>query len=123
MRVLVFALASAGVVAACNPSADTDNPAVATEEAVSERMESAPAEGASSFTEEQARERIMAQGYTNASALTQQPDGTWRAQAQRNGQPVTVTVDYQGNVTPAAGAPTTGAEGGTTPSAPSTTTP
>jgi hypothetical protein len=89
------------MLAACNPEADTDNAAIATDDAAIERQASAPAAGANSFTEDQARERIVAQGYTEPTALTQGQDGTWRGQALRDGQPVQITVDYQGNVTPA----------------------
>jgi hypothetical protein len=104
MRVLITTLGAVAFLAACNPSADTDNPAVATDEAIAERAADSPSAGASSFTQEQARERIVAQGYTDPSALTQAADGTWSGQATRNGQTVQVTVDYQGNVTPQSGA-------------------
>ena len=97
MRVFVFALA-ASMLAACNPSADTDNPAVATEEATAERAADAPSEGANSFTEGQARERIVAAGYSDPTGLTQAQDGSWRGQATRDGQTTDVSVDYQGNV-------------------------
>jgi hypothetical protein len=102
MRILVCALA-ASMLAACNPSADTDNPAVATEEESAERAADAPSPGANSFTQDQARERIVAAGYTNPTGLMQTEDGLWRGQATQGGQTMDVTVDYQGNVAPAAG--------------------
>jgi hypothetical protein len=107
MRILICALA-ASMLAACNPSADTDNPAVATEEATAERAADAPSPGANSFTEDQARERIVAAGYTNPSGLMQTEDGMWRGQATQGGQTIEVTVDYQGNVATAASPAPTG---------------
>lgn len=95
------AFVALGLAAACNPNAETNNPAVATDESVAERQAAAPAAGATSFTEAQARQRLEEKGYTSATALTQDPSGAWRAQATKDGQPVTVVVDYQGNVTPA----------------------
>lgn len=55
--------------------------------------------GANSFTEEQARARIEAAGYTEVGALTKSDDGIWKGPAKKNGMPVQVSVDYQGNVT------------------------
>jgi hypothetical protein len=101
MRTVVIGAGALLLLAACNPNADTNNPAVATDEAVEERMAEAPAVGANSFTEDQARERLEAQGYTNPTGLMQGADGTWSGQATQNGQTVSVTVDYQGNVTTA----------------------
>jgi len=97
MRLLVGAVAAL-LLSACNPDAETNNPAVATDEATAERAAEAPAAGANSFTEEQARERLANMGYTDPSELTQSPDGTWRGQAMKDGQTVRVAVDYQGNV-------------------------
>lgn len=101
MRKLSLALGALLLAAACNPSADTDNPAIATNEAVAERAADAPAQGANSFTEDQARQRLADAGYTSPSALSQSEDGTWRGQATNNGQTTDVIVDYQGNVSTA----------------------
>jgi hypothetical protein len=129
MRSLVAVAALAAALGACQPDSEKTNPAVATEEATVERMEAAPAAGASSFTEEQARERATGAGYMNVGTLTQSADGMWQGPATKDGASVTVVVDYQGNVTTsggtgmpadpnAAGTPTPGS---TTPG--STTTP
>jgi hypothetical protein len=99
MRTLLSALTALTLLAACNPNAETDNPAVATDEAVAERQADAPAAGANSFTEDQARGRLTERGYSDPIQLTQAEDGTWRGTATQNGQSVTVSVDYQGNVT------------------------
>lgn len=100
MRKLTLVVGALLLAAACNPNAETDNPAVATEEAIAERAADAPATGANSFTEAQARERLASRGYTNPSALVQAEDGAWRGQATIDGATVEVSVDYQGNVTP-----------------------
>jgi hypothetical protein len=102
MRFMLCAL-GAVFVAACNPSAETDNPAIATDNAVAERATTAPSAGANSFTEGQARDRIIAAGYTNPTALTQTVEGVWTGQATQGDQTVMVMVDYQGNVTPQSG--------------------
>jgi hypothetical protein len=57
-----------------------------------------PVKGANSFTEKQARSRIEARGYTNIAGLRKDQDGIWRATAQKDGKPVPVSLDYQGNV-------------------------
>ena len=58
----------------------------------------APAAGANSFTEGQAKSRLNDQGYTDVGTLAKDKDGVWRGKATRNGQSVSVGVDYQGNV-------------------------
>ncbi len=87
------------LLAACNPDAETTNPAIATEEGQMDRAATAPAAGASSFTQEQARGRLENQGFSNISSLTQDESGLWRGSATMNGQVLNVAVDYQGNVT------------------------
>ncbi|MEH0074773.1 hypothetical protein V6L76_07825 [Pannonibacter sp. Pt2] len=64
----------------------------------------APFEGSNSFTEEQARERAAASNVSNVSPLTLDDQGIWRGTGTVDGQPVSVAVDYRGNVvtTPAA---------------------
>ena len=59
----------------------------------------APLEGANSFTEAQARKRIADAGYTGIGALTKDDQGIWRTAAMKNGAPMTVSVDFKGNVT------------------------
>lgn len=98
MKYTTSALAALLLLAACNPSAETNNPAVATEESTAERVAEAPAVGANSFTEDQVRGHLVENGFTQPSGLTQQEDGTWRGQAMKGGVTSTVTVDYQGNV-------------------------
>jgi len=54
--------------------------------------------GANSFTEAQARSRIEAQGFTNVVELKKDEQGIWRGRAMRNGQAVSVMLDYKGNI-------------------------
>jgi hypothetical protein len=58
----------------------------------------APVAGANSFTEGQAKSRIEASGYTGVSSLRKNNDGVWRGTAQKGGNSVNVSVDFQGNV-------------------------
>ena len=62
------------------------------------RTSAAPTAGANSFTEGQARNRIEAAGFTGVDQLQKDDQGIWRGRAQRNGQQVSVSLDYQGNV-------------------------
>lgn len=57
-----------------------------------------PVPGANSFTEGQARSRIESAGFSGVSELTQDQNGVWRGRAMRGGQPVQVSLDFQGNV-------------------------
>ncbi len=100
MKTLIGIFAMAAALAACQPDAQKNNPAVATEEAVNERETSAPATGANSFTEAQAQDHLISKGYVNPTALTQTASGEWTGQATLNGEIVDVIVDYQGNVVP-----------------------
>jgi hypothetical protein len=58
----------------------------------------APVSGANSFTEGQAKSRVEDSGYTNVSTLTKDDNGVWRGTAQKDGNTVRVSVDFQGNV-------------------------
>ena len=60
----------------------------------------APVAGANSFTESQAKSRIETNGFSNVSGLNKDANGVWRGKANKGGQAVDVSVDFQGNVTP-----------------------
>jgi hypothetical protein len=96
---LAAAALAAAMLAGCQPDSDKTNPAIATDEAKEERAAVAPAAGANSFTEAQARDHIAKAGYTEVGALSQTPDGLWQGTATKDGASVSVSVDYQGNVT------------------------
>ncbi len=55
--------------------------------------------GRNSFTQAQAATRIAAAGYTQVTGLKKDNRGIWRGQAQKDGSPASVSLDYQGNVT------------------------
>ena len=61
----------------------------------------APKAGATSFTRNQARQHILHSGYTAVSALTKDNDGVWRGTATKDGAPISVSLDFKGNVTEA----------------------
>jgi hypothetical protein len=84
------------VFAAGGAFAQTNAPAVASS---TTQSPAAPIAGANSFTEGQAKSRIEAAGYTNVSGLTKDKDGIWRGNASKGGTMMTVSIDYQGNIT------------------------
>ena len=79
-----------------NPNADT--PAVNTPN--SPPNPGAPVAGANSFTESQAKSRLETNGFSSVSGLQKDANGVWRGKANKGGQAVNVSVDFQGNVTP-----------------------
>ena len=90
--VLTVAAATAG---AQNAQNGPQNPAIKSPQANSASM---PVKGANSFTEAQAKAHIEAKGYTKLAGLHKDKDGIWRASAQKDGKPSSVSLDYQGNV-------------------------
>jgi hypothetical protein len=81
---------------AAAPRTDSTPPAATIDNGT--RTSAAPAAGANSFTEAQAKSRIEAAGFTGVDQLQKDDQGIWRGRAQRNGQQVSVSLDYQGNV-------------------------
>ncbi|WP_313077968.1 PepSY domain-containing protein [Agrobacterium pusense] len=77
------------------PATDGKTPAVATPEA---KNPTAPVEGANSFTEDQAKTRITEAGYTDITGLKKDDEGVWQAKASKDGKPVRLALDYQGNI-------------------------
>jgi hypothetical protein len=57
-----------------------------------------PLPGANSFTESQARDRIEASGYTAVTGLKKDEQSIWRGTAMEGGKPITIALDYKGNV-------------------------
>ena len=94
--VAVFAWPAAAQQKPANPNAET--PAVNTPN--SPPNPGAPVAGANSFTESQAKSRLETNGFSNVSGLQKDANGVWRGKASKGGQPVDVSVDFQGNVTP-----------------------
>ncbi len=75
--------------------AEAETPAVVTPDTTNP---TAPVAGANSFTEEQARARLQEAGYTTVSGLKLDDKGIWQAAATKDGKPVNVALDYQGNI-------------------------
>lgn len=92
----VFLLVMPAAFAQTAPSAEPQTPAVTTPGGKNPK---APVPGQNSFTEDQVKERLTEEGYTNIMRLQLGEDGVWRADAARNGQPVKVLFDFQGNIT------------------------
>ena len=51
-----------------------------------------------SFTEDQARKRLEDAGLAEVGGLAKDDQGVWRGKAMRDGKPVSVGLDYKGNV-------------------------
>jgi hypothetical protein len=95
---LAFGLIAGSAVAQVPPAQEgPQNRAINTSDSAN-RMAAGPVKGANSFTEGMARSRIEDKGFANVGPLTKDDDGIWRGRALRNGQPVDVALDYQGNV-------------------------
>jgi hypothetical protein len=114
IRTLALAALAAATLAACGPKADadkdrTEGPVVSSSESPRNEAvdttptagESGPTPGASSYTEAQAKSAIESAGYAEVGALTQNANGLWQGQATKDGQTVSVSVDYKGAVTTA----------------------
>jgi hypothetical protein len=101
MRVYLAIAASAVMFAAsavAQPATrDANTPAVNTPN--SPPNPGAPVAGANSFTEGQAKSRIEASGYANVSELRKDDQGVWRGKAMKDGKSISVSLDFQGNVT------------------------
>ena len=90
-----IAVASTLAMGTAPVMAASETPAVATP---GETNPNAPVAGANSYTEGQAQSQIESKGFTRVSNLRQDTNGVWRGKAMKNGQPVNVSVDFQGNV-------------------------
>ena len=104
MRAFVLGLAAASLAASmamAQTTKDTgaasgnNNQAVATTDANAPQ----PAHGSNSFTEGQAKDRLEKDGgFSNVTGLMKDQNGVWRGRGQKAGQPVSVWLDYKGNV-------------------------
>ena len=81
----------------------------------SNRQVDAPVAGRNSFTEGEAKSRIEKMGFSNVTDLKKDDNGVWRGRATKDGKPIDVSLDYQGNVIPGgpqgSTAPSNGAQG------------
>jgi len=95
MMVAIAAAAGTGALAH-DGQAGSHNPAIKDSKV---HNVAAPAKGHSSFTEGQAKGRIAKAGFTDIGDLTKTDAGLWQGKAMKDGKPVTVSLDYKGNVT------------------------
>jgi uncharacterized caspase-like protein len=97
LAAIALTLATSPAFAQTSPPAATpgDTPAVATP---GEQNPAAPVTGENSFTEGQAKDRIADAGYSDITDLKLDDTGVWRAKAVKNGKPVVVSLDFQGNI-------------------------
>lgn len=56
-----------------------------------------PARGANSFSRGEARRRIERHGFQKVVSLHKDNGGVWRGKGMKDGQPVSVWLDYKGN--------------------------
>jgi hypothetical protein len=100
MRIYLAIAAAAAMItstAIAQPAnRDANTPAVNTPN--TPRNPGAPVAGSNSFTEGQAT-RIESNGFANVSELRKDDQGVWRGKAMKDGKSVTVSLDFQGNVT------------------------
>jgi hypothetical protein len=111
IKPLIVLAAAAALLTACGPKSQTADktagPVVSTSQeprntavdAAPTTDEAGPTPGANSYTEGQAKSAIESAGYTAVGALTQNANGLWQGPATKDGQQVTVSVDYKGAVT------------------------
>lgn len=95
MRSAYLASVTLLMLAACGQTTEVEQHPSEGSEVRTTPME-APAPTTVSITEADARSRIEAQGYTNVTGLTQNPDGSWSATGTREGEQTTVTVTDTG---------------------------
>jgi hypothetical protein len=81
-----------------NSQTGSSNPALTNKPADSPQSTGSVEPGANSFTEGQARSRLEAQGFSNVTEMRKDDQGIWRGKAMRNGQSVSVAIDYKGTV-------------------------
>ncbi len=79
-------------------TAGSGNAAVNNKPADSPQTTGSVEPGANSFTEDQVRSRFAAQGLMNITDLRKDDQGIWRGKAMRNGQQVSVALDYKGTI-------------------------
>jgi opacity protein-like surface antigen len=91
----VAALSASHALAQAPAQSGPQNPAIKTD---SRNNSSMPVKGANSFTESEAKSRVTGQGYSDVGTLHKDSNGVWRGVASKDGKPVHVSVDFQGNV-------------------------
>ena len=85
-------------LAQTQPASNSSTPPAVVHDGGDGKIAAAPVAGKNSFTEAQAKERLEKHGYTAVSALKKDDQSIWRGTATKDGKPVSVAVDYQGNI-------------------------
>ena len=98
ISLLLLASVSASWAQNTQPPANRDANTPAVNSPNSPPNPGAPVAGANSFTEGQAKSRLESNGYSNVTALQKDDAGVWRGKAEKDGKPVEVSLDFQGNV-------------------------
>jgi hypothetical protein len=94
------ALIGAAAASASAQTTQTNSPtppAIASDKGDSSTS-AAPVAGQNSFTEAQARDRLEKHGYAQVTELRKDNQSIWRGKAMKDGKPVDVALDYQGNI-------------------------
>jgi hypothetical protein len=100
-----LAFAASGALAQTPPAKEGPQNSAINSATSPNRTVDAPVKGRNSFTESEAKSRIESLGFANVSDLRKDAAGVWCGHAVKNGRPVEVALDYQGNVIEGAGAP------------------
>ena len=97
---LVIGLGASGVAAAQSspPMANPNAPQNSAIKSPDDMRPDAPAAGHNSFTKSEAREHMEKAGYASVMDLAKDRDGLWQGHAMKDGKPVSVAMDFQGNV-------------------------
>jgi hypothetical protein len=81
------------------PCSTTTTPNSRTSPAPSPPAATTPQAAVRAFTKDQAKSQIEAKGYSGVSGLQKDAKGTWRGKAEKDGLPVNVILDVNGDVT------------------------
>ena len=91
-------LALAGSATAQVPDRSSPMPPAIADTKGDSQTTAAPVPGQNSFTESQVRDRLTSHGYSQVTNLKKDNQSIWRGQAMKDGKPVEVSLDYQGNI-------------------------
>ncbi|MBV9993879.1 MAG: hypothetical protein JO127_01575 [Caulobacteraceae bacterium] len=95
---IISAALLAGSQSLAQPSTDPHAGPNAAVKSPSDTASGPLAKGHNSFSRAEAKSRLEKAGYVDVTGLSLDQDGLWRAQAKQNGQPVSVALDYKGDI-------------------------
>lgn len=82
-----------------DPCSTTSTPYIRPSPAPAAKAAAIPQAVIHALTEDQARAQIEAKGFSSISRLQKDAKGYWHGEAEKDGLPVSVTLDREGNVT------------------------